>query len=393
MTSHTSAANESFSLFAKKRVCIVGVGYVGEHLVDVFSKVFQVHGYDISPKRVAEMTQRFVDRPNVMIQSTSQGLEECNIFCISVPTLLKAENTIDSSYVEAASAMVQNVARPGSVVVMESSVAVGMTRKLLGKLRETGLYVGFSPERVDPGRTQPSADKIPKIISGYDDESLEKVKEFYGEVFDTVVPVSSMETAEMCKLFENCFRMVNVAYVNEVSDACLRHDIKPLEMIQACATKPYGFMPFYPGLGVGGYCISINPSYLFVNNDLPLLKQATDMTRSRPLQKAKIFVEKHKDARNVLVIGAGFKPGQSVLVNSPSLDFANGLRAFGRNVWVHDPLVEYCPGLTMLSTKDFTPDELTRRFDKVVIGMKQVQVDYDVLSKLSKDMVIDAYVV
>ena len=159
-------------------VCVIGVGYVGEHLVDVFSKVHNVIGYDVSPYRVELMQKYFADKPNVTIQSTLDGLDNCDLFCISVPTLLNAEkNGIDTSYIESAAKTIDKVAKKGSIVVIESSVAVGMTRDIMGHFRkDRGLYIGFSPERVDPGRTDPPADKIPKIISGIDNESLEKIK-------------------------------------------------------------------------------------------------------------------------------------------------------------------------------------------------------------------------
>jgi nucleotide sugar dehydrogenase len=180
---------------------------------------------------------------------------------------------------------------------------------------------------VDPGRTTPPLSKIPKIISGIDELSLQYVNSFYAEVFDQVVKVSSLETAEMCKLYENCFRMVNIAYVNEIADACKEHGIDHNEMIKASSTKPFGYMKFTPGLGVGGHCIPVNPFYLFVNNDLPILKQATETTLQRPRDKARAFLDKYeeyliKQDKAVCVVGIGFKPGQSLLVNSPGYEFA-----------------------------------------------------------------------
>jgi nucleotide sugar dehydrogenase len=375
------------------RVCIIGVGYVGEHLVEVFSRGYEVIGYDVSAKRVREMQLRFADNDNVTIQSTLDGLSKCNLFCISVPTLLKNDNSIDSSYVEAAAQTVAKVAQPGATIVMESSVSVGMTRTLLGGLRDKGFFVGFSPERVDPGRTDPPAEKIAKIISGLDSESLERVQKYYSKVYETVVPVSTMETAEMCKLYENCFRMINVAYVNEISDACTKHGIDSMEMINACASKPYGFMPFYPGLGVGGSCIYINPDYLFINNNLPLLRKATTTTRLRPKDKAIEFAAKYPEVENVLVIGAGFKPGQSLTLNSPSLDYAKALNGLGLNVSVYDPLVENFDGLKHITQKEFNVTSLQKNFDKVVIGMRQTDVDFSVLEELPTDMVVEAYLV
>ena len=365
-----------------KKVCVIGVGYVGEHLVDVFSKRFQVYGYDVSVDRVKLMSERFSDRSHVQIQNTLAGLDDCDLFCISVPTLLKKDKSgVDTSYVESAVSTIANVAKKGSVVVMESSVSVGMTRSLLAKFREShGLYIGFSPERVDPGRTDPPADKIPKIVSGIDQESLDMVDSFYSSVFETVVKVSSLETAEMCKLYENCFRMINIAYINEIADNCKTHGINVYEMINACSTKPYGYMPFYPSLGVGGHCIPVNPFYLFTNNDLPLLAAATDASLNRPRQKATEIV-KHADT--VLVVGLAFKPGESYTMNSPGLDLANHLHMMGKEVVVYDPLVDpdnlTVRHLKFLSEHDWNTEYIKKHFQAVVIAIKQSKIDYNVL--------------
>jgi nucleotide sugar dehydrogenase len=241
-------------------VCVIGVGFVGESLVKVFSKNHRVIGYDTLPSRVDDLKTLFHNNTNVTIQNTTDGLESCDLFCISVPTLLRKDeetgkNYVDGSYIQAALETIKNKAKRGSTIVIESSVSVGMTRKLLNDLaKERGLFVGFSPERIDPGRIEPPAERIPKIVSGLDEESLHNVCRFYNRAFENIVKVSSLETAEMCKLYENCFRMVNIAYANEGADACKRFGIDPFEMIRACETKPYGFMPFYPGLGVGGHC-------------------------------------------------------------------------------------------------------------------------------------------
>ncbi len=365
-------------------VCVIGVGYVGEHLVDVFSKVHNVIGYDVSEHRVKMMSERFADKPNVRIQSTLDGLDNCDLFCISVPTLLNAEkNGIDTSYIVSAANTIDKVAKSGAVVVVESSVAVGMTRDIMGHFRtDKNLYIGFSPERVDPGRTDPPADKIPKIVSGMDHESLEKIKELYETVFEQVVPVSSMETAEMCKLFENCFRMVNIAYVNEISDNCDKHGIDVYEMVRACSTKPFGFMPFYPGLGVGGHCIPVNPFYLFTNNTLPLLANATNMTLKRPEEQAnKIEEEK------VLVVGLAFKPGESYTMNSPGLDIANALVKNGKSVTVYDPFVDPSTKPVMhhkfLNTDNWSSDYISNNFEAVVVAIKQRDIDFNVLGHVT----------
>lgn len=370
-----------------KKVCVVGVGYVGEHLVRTFAKKYSVHGFDVSQPRVEFLKQIFHDHSNMEFSSNENILENAHLYCISVPTLLKSDNSVDDSYLKKACETVSKYAKSGSTVVMESSVYVGMTRKLLASFREKGVYVGFSPERVDPGRTKPSVDQIPKIISGFDEESSEKIKDFYASVFDMVVPVSSMETAEMCKLFENCYRMINIAYVNEISDACVKQGIDPTEMINACATKPFGFQKFNHSLGVGGYCIPINPYYLFVNNDLPLLKQATEYSKQRPKEKANKLC-REKPLKNVLVVGIAFKPGQKVLANSPAMAFVEQLQQNNISVKLYDPMVDNVKGFDMITEKEWNTEYLQKHFDTVVIAMKQFGVDFSLVDSLPQDMVI-----
>ena len=277
--------------------------------------------------------------------------------------------------------MLSKIARPGSVVVMESSVSVGMTRQLLAPLTKSGVSIGFSPERIDPGRTEPPAESIPKIISGIDESSLERINNFYGLVFEHVVPVSSMETAEMCKLYENCFRMVNICYANEAADACKKHDIDPYEMIKACSTKPFGFMPFYPGLGVGGHCIPVNPYYLAANNDFPLLMSATETTKNRPQAKAEEVVNEHPNAEKILVVGVAFKPGQSYCGNSPGLAMARALsRKHGKKVYILDPLVTECE-FPLLSAQDAIDKLESKEIDLVCVAMKQQEINFELLNK------------
>lgn len=366
-----------------KTVCIIGVGYVGEHLVDVFSKKYNVIGYDISPKRVVEMRKRFSTKKNVIIQSTLDNMHTCDVFCVAVPTLLNtSKNGIDTSYILSAAKTIETVAKSGAVVVIESSVAVGMTREIMGHFRtERSLYIGFSPERVDPGRVEPSADKIPKIISGIDKESLDKINEIYSSVFDTVVTVSSLETAEMCKLYENCFRMINIAYVNEVADNCKQHGIDVYEMVKACSTKPYGYMPFYPSLGVGGHCIPVNPFYLFTNNNMPLLSNATHASLNRPYEKAKEIMN---CGHNILIVGLAFKPGESYTMNSPGLELAKCLKESGRNVHVYDPLVDKeTTKMQFIDNDKWNVKYIDEHYDAVVVAIKQHDIDFNVLNKCS----------
>ena len=248
----------------------------------------------------------------------------------------------------------------------------------------------MSPERVDPGRVTPSLIQIPKIVSGLDEVAMEKITHIYSQVFEKVVPVSRPEVAEMTKLFENCYRMINIAYVNEIADACDRQGINAKEVISAASTKPYGFSAFNPGLGVGGHCIPINPYYLFVNNQLPILQAATETMRDRPAKLAwEIYNERssilNKKSLRVLVIGVAFKPGQSVISCSPGLAFARAMKELGcKTLMYHDPLVaqssiEWIP---RLSQENFRVSVIDKLFDLVCVCMKQELVDFEILDQL-----------
>ena len=366
-------------------VGIIGVGFVGENLAEVFSKKYKVIGYDISPKRITEMRMKFNGNRNIVMQTCTDNMEECDIFCIAVPTTLREDGTIDDDAITNAVDIINKLARPQSAVVMESSVHIGMTRSKLQHLREKDIYVGFSPERIDPGRVEPSVDNIHKIISGIDQISLEKVNFYYEKVFKNIVKVSTLETAELCKLSENCFRMINIAYANEMGNVCKNWNINVYEMINACATKPFGYMPFYPGLGVGGHCIPINPEWLAVTNrdDIPLLMSATKMMKDKPIMEAKKLVELEPNFRRILIVGIAFKPGESATTNSPGLEFANELAKHGMHITVYDPTAtkENSIPFEILREDNWDAKYIDNNFDYVCVTIRQKSIKIHILKQ------------
>ncbi|KAF2170931.1 hypothetical protein M409DRAFT_51170 [Zasmidium cellare ATCC 36951] len=380
---HTSPSDES------PRMCIVGVGYVGEILLKEFGSVFPSIGFDISDSRLEDIKPDFVSLKNVRLTSDPSIMKEATHFCISVPTLLRDDKSVNTDHLVRAIAMVTANARPGSTIVIESSVSVGMTRALLGPFANK-FHCGMSPERVDPGRTLPAAHDIPKIISALSEAALLSMHKVYSQTFKTVVPVSKPEVAEMTKLFENCYRMINIAYVNEVADACHKQSIDVDEVVSAASTKPFGFQSFQPGLGVGGHCIPINPFYLMANNDLPLLRSATEATWTRPQLAAAEFMANCKDrlggrAPRVLVIGVGFKPGQRVIDCSPGVAFAKELQDRGcQELVFYDPLVEQSqlPWISKLDEDDYNSENVDKSFDAIAVCIKQEKVDWLVLKNL-----------
>ncbi|KAK8151725.1 UDP-N-acetyl-D-mannosamine 6-dehydrogenase [Phyllosticta citrichinensis] len=371
-------------------VCVVGVGFVGESLLREFGHVFKSIGFDISQKRIDELKRAFKDLPNVTLTADKEQLGRVTHYLISVPTLLKEDRSVNLSHLLSAVSMVMGYARPGAAIVLESSVCVGTTRQLFSAYQDN-YHCGMSPERVDPGRVAPTAKAIPKLVSGLTPKALNLIQSLYAQVFDHVVPVSSPETAEMTKLFENCYRMINIAYVNEMADAARSHGVDPDEMIRAASSKPYGYTPFSPGLGVGGHCIPVNPFYLFANNkNLPVLEKATAQMWKRPDTKARTFHRRTSSASadrlpRILVVGLGFKPGQSVLSCSPGISFAERLRKLGcRRLAFYDPLVqpEAVDWMEKLDGASWDPRYLEDNFDAVAICMRQTGVDFGVVEKL-----------
>lgn len=382
------------------KVAVIGVGYVGEHLINLFAGKCEIIGFDVSATRVEQLQQE--NKTGAKFTNNSSEISPATHFLISVPTLLRPNQQVDSSYLRQAIAVVAKYARPGATVVIESSVAVGMTRELLGPVAATRNFkAGMSPERVDPGRAEPPAKSIPKVISGLDDVvpgSTDAIYQLYSSAFDRIVRVSRPEVAEMMKLYENCQRMVCIAYANEMADACLAHDIDPFEVCSAAATKPFGYLPFAPGVGVGGHCIPVNPYYLLSNSTFPLLQSATESMRARPSAIAQRILDKVRNCAGflppprILVAGIGFKPGQSHLANSPGLELAKTLVISGAAdvSWV-DPLVEQkaVPQIPRLNDGCWEDAFLNEHFDVVIAATRQKGLDFNVLKRLSSRVLVE----
>jgi UDP-N-acetyl-D-glucosamine dehydrogenase len=351
---------------------VIGLGYVGLPLATAFADVgFTVLGFDVIQKTVDainagtshikdvadETVAGLVNAKKFAATTDMSRLAEADIISICVPTPLSKTRDPEMSYVQAATESVAAALRPGQLVILESTTYPGTTREvILPMLEATGLKAGedfflaFSPERVDPGNPTFSITNTPKVVGGLEPESTDLGTRFYSAAIEHVHPVSTPEAAEMVKLHENTFRAVNIALANETALMCDKLGIDVWEVIDAAKTKPFGFMPFYPGPGIGGHCIPLDPHYLSwkmrtLNYKARFIDLASEINTSMP----EFWVDKVWTALNdhgksvkgsdILVIGVAYKPNVDDTRESPALDIIALLQEAGGNVSYHDPFV------------------------------------------------------
>jgi len=357
----------------KARVAILGLGYVGLPLAVVFAEAgFEVIGIDPIAEKVEQLNQgksyildvpteqvaRLVAAGKLRATTDFAALLEAQAVSICVPTPLRKTGDPDLSFIVSATDAVAQYLHPGMVIVLESSTYPGTTRELvLSKLVEHSklkvgedFFLAFSPERVDPGRTDWTTVNTPKVVGGITPDCCEVASCWYQQALQTVVTVSSAEVAEMAKLLENTFRMINIGLVNELALMCDRLKVDVWEVIDAAATKPFGFMRFTPGPGLGGHCIPIDPLYLSwklrsLNYTARFIELASEINTNMP----RFVVGKVQDALNergkplkgsrVLILGVAYKPDIDDLRESPALDVIGLLRQKGAQVAYHDPFI------------------------------------------------------
>jgi UDP-N-acetyl-D-glucosamine dehydrogenase len=354
------------------RVGVVGLGYVGLPLaVELAHAGFHVTGLDVDPRKVAKVNagQSYIqDIPTETLQplvragkldaSTDFGtIRELDTINICVPTPLSKAKDPDMTFVNAAVESIAANFGPGKLVILESTTYPGTTEELvLPKLAEGGLQVGqdfflcFSPERVDPGNKQFQTRNIPKVVGGHTPACTEVGTAFYATSLDRVVPVSGTKVAEMVKLLENTFRMINIGLVNEMAIMCGRMGINVWEVIDAAATKPFGFMPFYPGPGLGGHCIPIDPFYLSWKSkqsgiEARFIELAGYINGQMPhfvvdkIQNALNEHEKALKGSRVHILGMAYKKDIDDVRESPGLDIMHLLMQRGAKVSYTDPFI------------------------------------------------------
>jgi UDP-N-acetyl-D-glucosamine dehydrogenase len=354
-------------------VAVVGLGYVGLPTALVLHEAgFEVHGIDVSPHRIASIRAREVDllpADRARLESAlaapeaftltdgPESLSAADAVLVCVPTPVDRNRDPDLSALRAACEEVVARARPGQALILTSTSHVGATRELLIEpLAERGLRCGvevcvaFSPERIDPGNDAHRQEEVPRVLGADSARCLERAAEILAPITPHLHVVSSPESAELTKLHENAFRAVNIAYANEMADMCRDFGLDPIEIVDAAATKPYGFLPFYPGAGVGGHCIPCDPHYLLASLDerrrTPVTEAAMNEIEARPrriAERARALLHRHgkrPEGARILVVGTSYKPGVRDVRESPGLAILDDLRAAGAAVSFHDPLVE-----------------------------------------------------
>jgi len=406
------------------RVGIIGMGYVGLPLMRTFcSAGFNCLGFDIDPVKVQQLNagKSYIKHiPSTLIkQVVSEGrfaatsdpsaLRECDAILICVPTPLTKNREPDMSYVESTAHLLADHLRRGQLVVLESTTYPGTTRELMlpileasGLKAETDFFLAYSPEREDPGRKDHTTETIPKVVGGLGPKSGKIAAGLYGAAVVRTVPVSSCEVAEAAKILENVYRSVNIALINELKMLFDRMGIDVWEVVNAAATKPFGFQPFYPGPGLGGHCIPIDPFYLTWKArqyamSTRFIELAGEINTSMPeyvVARITETLNERKKALNgskILLLGLAYKKDVDDIRESPSIELIELLQKRGAKVDYNDPYVPKTPkqrehNLGMTSKK-LTPAML-KSYDCVLIATDHSAYDYEWIVQHAK-LVVD----
>jgi UDP-N-acetyl-D-glucosamine dehydrogenase len=404
----------------KRDVAIVGAGYVGLPLAHTFAEAGRtVLLLDVDAERVAQLNRgesyiedvasgafaQHVEQGRIAASTDYDELAEADSILIALPTPLSRQREPDLSILLSATAQIASRLRKGHLVVLESTTYPGTTREQLLPVLEKGsglkagadFHLAFSPERVDPGNTNWSTKSVTKVVGGIDEASTEAAAALYGSAIDALHLVSSPEAAELTKLLENIFRSVNIALVNELAQLCDRMDIDVWEVVEAAATKPFGFMSFQPGPGLGGHCIPIDPFYLtwkareygFYTEFIELAGKVNEsmpyFCRSLVSQAMNHTLQRSMSGSTILVLGVAYKPDISDMRESPAIKLIHLLQNAGADVSYHDPHVpEFEEHGVSLSSVPLEPGA----FDCVVIVTDHGSIDYDKLVEDSQ-LVVD----
>jgi UDP-N-acetyl-D-glucosamine dehydrogenase len=356
----------------KAHIGVIGLGYVGlPLLIEFTSHGFQGTGFEVDEAKANQINagtsyigdvpsrkvKEVVDAKRLRATTDFSHLSECDAIIICVPTPLRKTKEPDVSYILAAAEEIEKRLRRGHLIILESTTYPGTTDEVLlpmfeakGLKLDEDFLLAFSPERVDPGNPQFQTHNIPKVVGGVTDDSTEVAAHLYSQIVNDVHAVSSARVAEAAKLLENTFRAVNIGMANEMARLCYALNIDTWEVIRAAATKPFGFMPFYPGPGIGGHCIPLDPHYLSWKArqhgfDSRFISLAEEVNSRMPEHVVQLVSDGLNDERkamkgsNVLLLGVAYKKDINDVRESPALSIIDRLRAKGANVRYHDPFV------------------------------------------------------
>lgn len=434
-----SLANLSRKISTKTaKVGIIGMGYVGAALADIVIKQgFPTTGFVRNPDRAAKIVKQNKKHLTATTDITKLASQDIILICVQTP--VDEHKLPDLTALRAASEQVRKHLQKGQLIIIESSIATGTTRNVVLPIldqNEDGLragvdyYLSFSPERVDPGNKQFDLNQIPKVVAGFAEDDKTVAVLFYQQIMDRVVPVSTLETAELVKLFENTFRLINISLVNELATYAKSWGIDMFEVVNAASTKPFGFMPHYPSPGIGGHCIPVDPFYMYDDAKkrgitLRMIEEAGKINDSQPVKVVSRTTEilqstitstetlqayrasKTSDtyvpqaaiamagvkggkeskkaatdaaAKKVLLIGLAYKPDIDDLRESSSLKIWKLLEKQGYHVSYHDP---YIPQLNGLTSKELTSENV-KDHDIIIIATNHSTIDYVELASYNK---------
>jgi UDP-N-acetyl-D-glucosamine dehydrogenase len=377
-------------------VLVIGLGYVGLPLAEnIAAEGFSVTGFDIDKEKILKLSKRksLVSKIKYSELNFVDRIEKDKKFkyiIICVPTPLLKSGAPDLKPLNLAFSYALKHSESNSLLIIESTVGPGDIRRTYNKFRKVADHasmsqVAFSPERIDPLNKKWDVKNTPKLVAGLTEKARDRAVEFYSKFIDIVIPCSSLEIAETAKLLENSFRLINISFINELAIFCNKIGIDVQEVIKAASTKPYGFMPFYPSVGIGGHCIPVDPVYLShkakeVGAPTSFIDLATKVNHEMPKYFAKRASQMLGKVKNkkVLVLGVSYKPNISDVRETPVEALIDGLRKKGAKVKWHDDIVKKWRGEK--ST------EITDKYDLAIIATPH---DYFDLKKLGKTKILN----
>ena len=398
-------------IFHTAKIGVIGLGYVGLPLsIAIAEEDFLAYGFDIDSTKIKKLSNgisyikdvnnkkiiKLLNKEKFIPTSNFDYLENLDVIIICVPTPLNKKNKPDLSFIYNAIKELKKHNLKNKLIILESTTYPGMTNDILEKHFNNldigkNFFLAFSPERVDPSNKQYNVKNTAKIVGGVEENSTFLAKLFYENVLDSeIIPVSNAKTAEMCKILENTYRLLNIALIFEITNACKKLDINIWEVIKGAKTKPYGFEAFYPSPGVGGHCIPIDPLYLTWKMKkekvkMPLIKTADQITRKMPkiISKRILKIVKNKK-KKILFIGVSYKKNSSDLRESPTLKIIKNLIKKKIIIDIYDPYVKEI----VINNKKYESINLKDidNYDLVVICVDHDNIDFDYIYSHCKNI-------